>query len=161
MVIRVNLNPLEATTVLPYLLHTVICNNSDWAELYTNLWKAQRRWRMAAKVLGNMGDPIKARTLMYKAGVQAMLLYGSKRWLAMDVMMKVLEIFHHRIARRSAGMTASKGDGGEWEWALVESTLEVTGILSKRKYTRRRQATIAEYVAGRTIYEIVTVAESM
>ena len=90
-----------------------------------------------------------------------MLLYGGESWVVTDAMMTVLEIFHHRIARRSAGMTASKGDGGEWEWALVESTLEVTCILSKRKYTRRRQATIAEYVAGRTIYEICTVAESM
>ena len=35
--IRFNMNPLEATTTLPYLGCTVTYNNSDWDALYSNL----------------------------------------------------------------------------------------------------------------------------
>ena len=47
-----------------------------------------------------------------------------------------------------------RGDGAEWEWDLVVTALEVTGIFPIREYSRRWQATIAEYVAGKPIYEL-------
>ena len=54
---------------------------------------------MVAKVLGKTGAPIKARTMIYKAVVQLVLLYGSERWVVMGAIMTVLEGFHHMIAR--------------------------------------------------------------
>ena len=53
-------------------------------------------------------------------------------------------------------MKARKGHKGKWECASVEAALETTGILSIREYMRRWQAIIAEYVSGRTIYELFT-----
>ena len=50
--IRVNLDPLKATTALPYLV------------LYINLRKAQQIWGVLAKVLGMIGAPVKARAMM-------------------------------------------------------------------------------------------------
>ena len=82
--IKVNLNPLEATTELPYLGSTITYNNIDWAELYRNLHKSQRRWGMAAKAMGNTGEPIKAREMMYKVVVKEVLLYGSEIWVVME-----------------------------------------------------------------------------
>ena len=46
MEIRVNLNPLEEKNALPYLGRMVTYNNSDWADLYSNLRKDQRIWGM-------------------------------------------------------------------------------------------------------------------
>ena len=66
MAIRVNLNPIEATTSLPYLGGKCTYNNSDWAALYSNLRKAQRRWEVLAKVLGKTEAPIKYLSMMYK-----------------------------------------------------------------------------------------------
>ena len=45
-----------------------------------------------------------------------------------DVIVMVLEGFHKKIVRLISGMTESKGDNREWEWALVDAALEVTGI---------------------------------
>ena len=98
---------------------------------------------------------------MYKAVVQAMLMYGSKIWVVTGAMMMVLEGFHHRIARRIAGMTVSKGDVVELECSLVDTTLEITWIWPIREYLRRRQETIAEYVSGRPIYILFTGLEMM
>ena len=67
--IKVNLNPLKSTTVLPYLGRKISYNKSDWAELYRNLHKYQSIWEMVATVLGKMGAPIKTREMMYKAVV--------------------------------------------------------------------------------------------
>ena len=77
------------------------------------------------------------------------------------MVMTVLEGFHHIIARWIAGMTAWRGDVGEWEWALVDEVLEVTGIWPMREYVRRRQATIVECFIGRKIYEMYTGEERM
>ena len=66
---------------------------------------------MVAKVMGDMGVPIKARLIIYKAVVQAVLLYGNERWVVPDAVMTVLEVFHHSISRRVAGMTYWRGDG--------------------------------------------------
>ena len=72
-------------------------------------------------MLGNMEPPIKTQEMIYKAVVQAVLLYSRKIWVVMDVMIMVLDGFHNSIARRIAGMTAQRGDGREWEWSLVDA----------------------------------------
>ena len=87
-------------------------NNSDNVEFYSNLRKAQRRWGTVEKVLGKKGAPIKDRPMMYKAILQAVLLYGSESWVVTDAMMTVLEGFHHMILIRIARMMARMGGGG-------------------------------------------------
>ena len=112
-------------------------------------------------MLGKTWAPIKDQEMMYKAVVQAVIIYGSEICVVTDVMVTFLEGFHHRIARQITGMMARGGKGGEWKWALVDAVLEVTGIWPIRAYVRRRQKKIAEYVAGSLIYEIYTGAERM
>ena len=55
--------------------------------------------------MGKTGLPIKAQKMIYKELVQAVILYGSERWVVTDAMMTVLEGFHHRISEQIAGMT--------------------------------------------------------
>ena len=123
MVYRVNPNPLEATTVFPYLVRTFTYNNSYWAALYSNLRKTQKKWGMVAKVLGKTGALIKARENIYKALVQAVILYGSKTGVVMEAMMTVLNIIPHRIARLIEVMKARNGNDREWEWAFLDPVL--------------------------------------
>ena len=54
---------------------------------------------MFAKVLGEKRALIKVSAMMYNVVVQEVLLYGSMIWVMMDAMTKVLEEYHHRIAR--------------------------------------------------------------
>ena len=63
--------------------------------------------------------------------------------MVFDVMMTVLESFHHNILIWIAEMTLRRGDRGEWEWALVDMALEVTGIWPIRECMGRQQAKIA------------------
>ena len=45
------MKPLDTMSALLYLGRMVAFNNSDWADLYGNLSKAQRRWGMVEMVL--------------------------------------------------------------------------------------------------------------
>ena len=64
-------------------------------------------------MLGKKGAPIKARAMVYKAVVQAVLLHGSERLVIMVAMMKVMGVFHHMIAIWITGMTLWRGNIGE------------------------------------------------
>ena len=50
---------------------------------------------------------------MLKVLVQEVLLYGIKIWVVTDVMMTMIEVFHHRIVRHIVVIPESKGNGGE------------------------------------------------
>ena len=50
---------------------------------------------MLAKVLTNMGAAVRAKDIVYKAVVKEVMLYRSEIWVLTDVMLKVLEGFHH------------------------------------------------------------------
>ena len=54
---------------------------------------------------------VRAREMLYKAVVQTVLLHGSKSWLVKGEILKVLEIFHHQVARWIAGKKS---------WSMVE-----------------------------------------
>ena len=62
--------------VTNYTVHMI--TNSDWAALYYNPGKSQRRWDMVSKVLEKTGAMVRAGTLVYKVVVHTVLLYGSE-----------------------------------------------------------------------------------
>ena len=45
---------------------------------------------VGGNVSGEDGDKLKARVMMYKAVVQALIIYGIKIWVFMDLMMKAM-----------------------------------------------------------------------
>ena len=94
---------------------TVAYNNIDWVALYHNLWKTQRRWVMVGKVVAKTRSTVWAQGILYKSVVQLELLYGRVGWVVTGFMLKVLEVFHHRVARMIAGMTPRRTTIGEWE----------------------------------------------
>ena len=51
--------------------------------------------------------------MMYKEVAKTVLLYGRKSWVVTDVMMMVLEGFHHSTYRLITGMTVHRGAGRE------------------------------------------------
>ena len=75
---------------------------------------------MVVKVLMKAGAAVSAHVMVYKAGVQTVLLYGSESWVVTGAMLTVLEGFHHRVFRKIVGKTARcAGDGG-WQCPPVE-----------------------------------------
>ena len=156
-----NAEDLPSSEAFPYLGRTIAYNNSDWSAVYQNLRISQRGWRVIVRVLVKTGATARARGMMYKSVARSVLLYGSESWVVTGEMLTVPEGFHHRAARRITGMTATRGAGGEWEYPPVAAAMEATGLHPIRGYIRRRQATIAEKVSLRPMYELCAEAERM
>ena len=66
---------------------------------------------MIVRVLAKMVATVRARGMMYKAVTQLVLLYVSEIWVVTGDILKVLEGFRHRAARRIMGMTGKHGPG--------------------------------------------------
>ena len=81
---------LDPVADFMYLGHTDAYNNSDWVDLYQNLWKSRRHWEMVEKVVSNTGSMVWAWGILYKAVVQSVLLYGSESWVVQGAMIKVI-----------------------------------------------------------------------
>ena len=84
---------------------------SDWEALYVNLRKAQWQWWMMTKVMTKIGVKLRAWAMMYNVVVHTVILYGSKSWVVTEVMLKVMEGFHHWVAQRISGMSYRHGGG--------------------------------------------------
>ena len=104
---------------------------------------------------------MQARGEIYKVAEQLVLLYGSKIWVVTGEILKVLEGFQHRAARRITGMSDKRGAGGEWEYPLVVEAMEAAGIQPIGLYIRRQQATIVVRLACHLLYKLCTEAERM
>ena len=61
---------MEPATDFLYLGRKVEFNNSDWAALYQNLWKALRQWGFVTKVLKRTRVTVRAQEILYMAVVQ-------------------------------------------------------------------------------------------
>ena len=71
---------------------------------------------MVEKLLKNTGATVRSREMMYKAVVQTVLLDSIKSWVMTEVMLKVMEGFHYRVARRIAGISDQQVGEWVWEW---------------------------------------------
>ena len=142
-----NADTLENDVAFPYLGRTVAFNNSNWAYMYQNLWKAWDWWGVVVKVLTRAGLIVRAWVILYNTVLQTVLPYGINIWVVMGSMLKVQEGFHHRVARRVASNTAWHTVDGDWEWPPLADSLEIVGIRTIKEYIQRRQATITAHIA--------------
>ena len=73
--------------------------------------------------------------------------------------MKILDGFHHRVARRIGGIRAKRVADGTWEYPPVVAAIKAVGLYPMKEYIRRQQADIAAQVVCRPIYELCIEAE--
>ena len=71
-----------------------------------------------------------------------------------DVILKVLEGFHHQVAWRIAGMPDQRVREGGWEWSLMVEALKAAGMWKMKDYICRCQVTIFRYIFNHPIYEL-------
>ena len=69
---------------------------------------------MVGKVAQKIGEMVRMRVMLYKSVLQSVLPYESESWVVTGAMLKVLEVFHHRVARIITGMALQRMTGREW-----------------------------------------------
>jgi hypothetical protein len=97
--------------------------------------------------------------MLYKAVVRSILLFGSETWVMTNSMLKALESFHRRVARRIAGKQPYLR-AGEWIYPpILDKVLEEVGLNPVEDYILKRQNTVADYIATRPIFDLCLDAE--
>ena len=90
----------------------------------------------------------------YRAVVHAILLYGSETWVLWASMAKRIDGMLTEFLRMITGKRTKKLGDGTWERPGVEGIQEAAGTQSARIYIERRQATVEQWVAIHTLFEV-------
>ena len=70
-------------------------------------------------VLVKSVETVRARVMFYKAVLQAVLLYGSDRWVITYSIIKVMERFYHHIYWRITGNMERRVGAEGWELGCI------------------------------------------
>ena len=114
---------------------------------------------MVSGVLAKARATVRSRVMFQKVVVHVVLLYGGDMWFIMDLMMNLMEGFHHHISRRVTGKTACRVRAEGWQWDPVQDSLEEVVLCPMQDYSRQRQANIGQCIDTQPIYELCTGAE--
>lgn len=146
---------LESVSTFKYLGRPLSATGNDWPALYTNLTKARQRWAMISRILTREGAQPAVSAMFYKAIVQTVLLYGSETWTTTQSMLKILNGFHHRVARRLTGRQPffSRREQS-WIYPATERLLEETGMFTMEVYLQRRVSRLVEHIATRPLWDL-------
>ena len=116
-----------------------------------NRRKARVTGGRLARILGREGADPKVSHNFYIAVTQQVLLFGAETWVLTKKMEAALNAFHGRVARRLTGRMPRRGRDGKWIYLPLAGATKEAGIVRARKSVLRRQNTVAQFVATRTI----------
>jgi hypothetical protein len=145
-------NPIERVSKFKYLGRMITETDDDWCVVNRNLKCARVRKLLAQE---NKKSP-KAAALIYKAFVQAILLYGSETWAVTTQMEHKLEVFHRRCARSITGQHIHPNADGTWHYPNTQEVFQKAGLEPIQQYIKRRQQNVKNYLSpsGDTVKEI-------
>jgi len=148
--------PLSSVDLFKYLGRQTSKIDVDWPAVVTNLKKARKTWGRMSRILGREGADAKISGTFYVAVVKQVLLTGSETWVVTPRILKALEGFHHRAARRISRKMPRRRPDGSWHYPPLAGALRDAGLAPISEYVARRQGTIAQYIALRPIFDVVT-----
>ena len=90
----------------------------------------------------------------YRAVVQAVLLYGSEAWVLLASMANSIEETHTELLQMIMGKRLKQLEDETWETPGAEVTREGLGNQSESIYIEQQQATVAQWVALRPLFEV-------
>ena len=90
----------------------------------------------------------------YRAVVQVILLYGSETWVILASIAKRIEGMHTEFLNIVTGNRVKILGDGTWEKPGVEVIREAAGTQSDRVCIEQRQATVTQWVALRSLFEV-------
>ena len=98
---------------------------------------------------------------MYKVLFWTVLIYGSEIWVVTGFILKVIDDFHNRVARRILGKIDQHAGGFGWEWPPVREALYVSGMCPIKECIQSLNSAVAVHIFNRTIYELCEGAKNM
>ena len=86
---------------------------------------------------------------------------GSETWTMTPHLLASLEGFHVCAARRITGLMPKKLRSGQWIYPKSEAVLKAAGLQTIETYIGKRRHTVAKYITGRPVYDMVMSAKRL
>ena len=136
---------METVTSFKYMGRVMKEGQNDWPAVAGNLRKARKIWMQMVRILIREGADPKVLGLLFKAVVQAVLLFGLEMWVLTPRMERSLSRFQHRVAQRLTRRHPRRIKEGRWEYPPMAEAMEESGSEGIGFYITRRQKTGAQY----------------
>jgi hypothetical protein len=145
---------LECVEVFKYLGRLLAQDDNDAQAIQQQLQKAWGVWARVGQVLRGENTAPRIADKLYKAVVQAVLLYGSKTWNLTNSALARLKGFHVCAAYKMARKHRPKrGANGVWVYLKMADVLEECSMATIAAYIRSCHQMIAVYVATRPVFK--------
>ena len=95
----------------------------------------------------------------FKASVQLVLIFGADTGVATPHMGRVLGGFQDQVARQLPVRILRRRIDRKWEYTLEDAARAEVGFELMEIYIRRRQNTVAQYIATKSILDLFEAAE--
>ena len=90
----------------------------------------------------------------YRAVVQSVLLFVSETWVLPAAMMQKINVINVGFLQQVIGKKAIRLGDKNWRKEGAESVLQAAGKKTLNDYIIKSQATVAEWVSLRSIFEV-------
>lgn len=152
-VFTVNGVPIRNVSEFKYLGRVVENSDNDGPAVNRNLTKARVAWGRLGRILSQEGANPASMASVYKAVVQAVLLYGAESWVLTLAMEKKLQSFHRRCARFITGQHIRQNPDESWTCPSSKTVLKQAGLWTIQEYIQRRRSTVLRFAQSRPIYQ--------
>ena len=129
-------------------------SDDNWTAVLHNTRKARQVWGRLGELLRREGAEQTLLAKFYRAVVQAVILFGADTWVLMETMSQRIEGEHVSFLRQVTHKQAAQRWYGSWRQVPVEEVLQVVGTKTLSTYVVRQQATVADWVATRPIFDM-------
>ena len=87
--------------------------DDDWPAVVGNLVKARKSWGRLSRILSREGADKRVSGNLFKAVVQAVILFGAETWVLTPSIEQSPESFLHGAARQITGRQPRRGGPGK------------------------------------------------
>ena len=101
--------------------------DNNWPAVVGNLSKARKSWGRLSRILRWEGADARVSGNVFKAVVQAVLLFGAETWVLTLRTERAMESFQHRAARQITGRQPQRRRDERWTYPPLDglpNTLE-------------------------------------
>ena len=98
--VRASGAPLDNVTAFKYPERAMTAGDDNWPAVAGNMQKARKIWGRMSRILSRDGVDPKVSGEIFKAVLQAALLFRAETWVLTPRMERALSSFQHRVARR-------------------------------------------------------------
>ena len=91
---------------------------------------------------------------LFKAVIQAVLLFWSEMWVMTPSMVRALGCFQNRVAQQIMGKKKHLRLSRIWNYPYLEKEIREAGLAEVEVYVLRRPNTAAQYITNRPILDL-------